>query len=99
MIVIESDYTVRNNKYITLEEEKKLSRPVYPLPDFIEDALKENKVEHLYMRRPAYQKNDYIGWIGKARTEKTLIKRLDRMLEELKDGKKYMKTEYNPRTL
>ena len=73
-----------NNKYITQEEERKLSRPVHPLPDFIDNALKEYKVDHLYMKRPAYQKNDYIGWIGMARTEKTLIKRLDQMLEELK---------------
>jgi hypothetical protein len=89
---------VRNNKYITPEEEKKLSREVYPLPDFIDDALKEDKVDHLYMKRPAYQKNDYIGWIGSARTEKTLIKRLDQMLVELRDGNKYMKMRYGPRS-
>jgi len=89
---------VRNNKYITPEEEKKLSREVYPLPDFIDEALQEDGVERLYMSRPAYQKNDYIGWIGRARTEKTLIKRLEQMLEELKDGDKYMKMRYGPGT-
>jgi len=89
---------VRNNKYITPEEEKKLSREVYPLPDFIDEALQEDGVERLYMSRPAYQKNDYIGWIGRARNEKTLIKRLEQMLEELKDGDKYMKMRYGPGT-
>ena len=90
---------MRNNKYITSEEEKKLSREIYPLPDFIDEALKEDKVDHLYMERPAYQKNDYIGWIGRARTEKTLIKRLDQMLEELRGGDKYMKMRYGPGSL
>jgi uncharacterized protein YdeI (YjbR/CyaY-like superfamily) len=89
---------LRNNKYITPEEEKKLSREVHPLPDFIDDALKEEGLDHLYMKRPAYQKNDYIGWIGRAKTEKTLIKRLDQMLEELKDGDKYMKMRHGPRS-
>ena len=87
---------MRNNKYITPEEERKLSREVYPLPGFIDEALKEEGLDHSYMKRPAYQKNDYIGWIGRAKTEKTLIKRLDQMLEELRAGDKYMKMRYGP---
>ena len=87
-----------NNKYISIEEEKRLSHQVYPLPDFIDDALKENKLDRLYNSRPAYQKNDYIGWISRSRTEKTLIKRLEQMLDELRQGDKYMKMKYNPKT-
>jgi hypothetical protein len=90
---------VRNNKYISSEEEEKLSRSVNPLPDFIGDALRESNLEDEYRNRPAYQKNDYIGWIGRSRTEKTLIKRMDQMLEELKVGDTYMKMKYNPKEL
>ena len=89
---------MRNNKYITIEEERRLSRWIHPLPDFIDDALRENNLDHIYKSRPAYQKNDYIAWIGRSRTEKTLIKRLDQMLEELKNGDRYMDMKYQPGT-
>ena len=85
-----------DNKYITIEEEKKLSRHVHPLPDIIDNALKENDLIEIYKSRPAYQKNDYIGWIARSKTEKTLYKRLQQMLDELSDGDKYMKMEYRP---
>ncbi len=88
-----------DNKYITLREEEKLSRPVHPLPDFIDDALKESNLDKSYKRRPAYQKNDYIGWIARAKTEKILYKRLHQMLDELKDEDKYMKMKHHPKTL
>lgn len=88
---------MRKNKYISPEEEKSLLRCIHPLPDFIDDALKEENLELIYKSRPVYQKNDYIAWIGRSRTEKTLIKRLDQMLAELKNGDIYMKMEYSPR--
>lgn len=84
------------NKYINIEEKRKLSRQIHPLPDFIDEAMKENCLEQSYRNRPAYQKNDYIGWIARSKTEKTLCKRLQQMLDELSDGDKYMKMEYRP---
>jgi uncharacterized protein YdeI (YjbR/CyaY-like superfamily) len=44
-----------------------------------------------YLQRPAYQQNDYIGWISRAKQESTKIKRLNQMLDELKNGGVYMK--------
>lgn len=44
-----------------------------------------------YKARPAYQKNDYLAWIKDAKLDTTRQRRLDQMLSELKDGKKYMK--------
>jgi len=58
--------------------------------------LKRKGVLKEYIDRPAYQKNDYIGWITRARTEKTRSKRLTIMIDELKDGNKYMKMDYRP---
>lgn len=43
-----------------------------------------------YNSRPPYQQNDYLGWIGSAKLEATRQKRLDQMIAELRDGKKYM---------
>ena len=44
-----------------------------------------------YLERPAYQQNDYIGWINQAKQKATKQKRLNQMLAELKQGGVYMK--------
>jgi hypothetical protein len=33
------------------------------MPDFIEQALASHHLTEVYQARPAYQRNDYIGWI------------------------------------
>jgi uncharacterized protein YdeI (YjbR/CyaY-like superfamily) len=48
-----------------------------------------------YNARPAYQRNDYIGWIERAKQTKTKEKRLAQMLSELKAGGVYMKMKHN----
>ena len=45
-----------------------------------------------YHARPAYQRNDYIGWITRAKRDATKAKRLTQMLDELKRGDVYMNT-------
>lgn len=44
-----------------------------------------------YRLRPAYQQNDYIGWIIRAKQPSTQQKRLAQMLDELVRGDVYMK--------
>lgn len=39
-----------------------------------------------YRERPAYQQNDYLGWIDHAKREETKEKRLRQMPEELEAG-------------
>lgn len=73
---------------------KNLKRPLHPVPDFVIKALKENNVMELYTQRPAYQQNDYIGWINRAVKQETKLKRLDQMINELEDGGLYMKMKY-----
>ncbi len=73
-----------------------LKRPRYPMPDFVKEALEKNGLLEQYGARPAYQQNDYIGWINRAAREQTKTKRLEQMLSELKDGGLYMKMKYNP---
>lgn len=71
------------------------ARPRYPLPKFMRDALNEHELMDAYNARPPYQRNDYIGWITRAKQESTQQKRLDQMLDELKQGNIYMKMEWN----
>ena len=78
------------NPYISDIESNNLFRDVYTMPTFIIDALKKNNLEDKYLSRPAYQKNDYVGWITRAKREETKQKRLKQMLEELKRGDSYM---------
>ena len=72
-----------------------LQRPTYPMPDFVREALEARGLMGLYERRPAYQQNDYIGWITRAKREETVQKRLVQMLDELERGDTYMKMRYH----
>jgi len=74
-----------------------LKRKQYPMPDFIKQALLEEKLMENYFKRPCYQKNDYIGWITRAKRQETQLKRLNQMLSELKSDDKYMGMDYNVR--
>ena len=64
------------------------------MPDFTRDALNEQELKDAYQARPPYQRNDYIGWIQRAKREETKQKRLDQMLDELKKGNVYMKMKW-----
>ena len=66
------------------------------MPDSILQALVERGLLEAYNSRPAYQRNDYLGWIQRARKPATQARRLEQMLQELDEGDKYMKMEYHP---
>lgn len=69
----------------------KLERPIHPMPDFVRQALEARNLMSDYSARPAYQQNDYIGWINRAKRPATKEKRLQQMLDELEEGGVYMK--------
>ncbi len=60
------------------------------MPAFVQDALNNHGLMNAYNARPPYQRNDYLGWIARAKLTTTRQKRLDQMLDELRCGKKYM---------
>ena len=82
-----------------MDEDKfaNLERPRYPMPGFVREALEKNGLEEAYQERPAYQQNDYIGWITRAKRQATVDKRLNQMLDELARGNVYMKMDYRPK--
>ena len=67
------------------------------MPEFVKEALLRRGLMEAYRERPAYQQNDYIGWITRAKRQETIEKRLNQMLEELEDGDRYMKMAYQPK--
>lgn len=72
-------------------------RPRYPMPDYIRSSLVARGLMNAYQARPPYQRNDYIGWITRAKREATRQKRLNQMLEELERGGVYMNMKWRPK--
>lgn len=72
----------------------RLERPIHPMPDYVKIALNERSLEEAYEARPPYQRNDYTGWITRAKREETRLRRLDQMLDELAAGDLYVKMPY-----
>jgi uncharacterized protein YdeI (YjbR/CyaY-like superfamily) len=65
------------------------------MPSEIASALHGHRLMEAYRARPAYQQNDYIGWIKRARRPETRDGRLRQMLDELKAGGVYMRMKWN----
>lgn len=64
------------------------------MPDDVRRTLAERGLTGAYARRPAYQQNDYVGWIVRAKRDETRRRRLHQMLDELAAGDVYMKMPY-----
>jgi uncharacterized protein YdeI (YjbR/CyaY-like superfamily) len=67
------------------------------MPLFVRRALLQRGLMDAYRDRPPYQRNDYIGWITRAKRPATQQKRLEQMLDELERGDLYMKMAYRQR--
>ncbi|HET20150.1 MAG TPA: hypothetical protein ENO16_06040 [Chromatiales bacterium] len=73
-----------------------LKRAKQPMPAFVQKALNERGLMAAYHARPAYQRNDYLGWIARAKKEDTKQRRLGQMLDELEVGGVYMNMKHPP---
>lgn len=69
-------------------------RARYEMPDLLRTALEARGLMDAYLARPPYQRNDYIGWVTRAKLEATRQKRLNQMLDELERGGVYMKMKW-----
>ncbi|MCP4873581.1 MAG: YdeI/OmpD-associated family protein [Proteobacteria bacterium] len=67
------------------------------MPDWVRAAIAEAGLNDAYEARPPYQRNDYIGWITKAKRTETQQRRVAQMLEELRAGDVYMKMCWGPK--
>jgi len=68
-----------------------LKRSINAMPQDVADRLAAAALQAAYDERPAYQRNDYLGWIARAKTVATRDKRIAQMLDELSRGGIYMK--------
>ena len=72
-----------------------LSRPLNPMPPDVAQRLRQTRLTKEFEDRPPYQRNDYLGWIGRAKRDETRRKRLNQMLAELESGDTYMKMHWS----
>lgn len=75
----------------------RLSRALVPMATDVRTALRTEKLRKAYDARPAFQRNDYLAWIERAKRPETRQKRLDQMLDELVRGDVYMKMSWSPK--
>ena len=73
-----------------------LKRELQPMPEDVRDHLEARDLMAVYEARPAYQQNDYLGWIARAKRESTREKRIEQVLEELAQGGVYMRMKHAP---
>ncbi|MBT8239726.1 MAG: YdeI/OmpD-associated family protein [Acidimicrobiia bacterium] len=64
------------------------------MPEDVAELLAEHGLVDEYNARPRYQRNDYLGWIGRAKRPETRSKRIDQMLHELRVGGVYMNMDH-----
>lgn len=69
-------------------------RPRHAMPDDVRQALAEQGLISTFGARPPYQRNDYLGWIERAKRPETRAKRLGQMLDELAQGDVYMNMDW-----
>ena len=81
-----------------MTDSSRLKRPLQPMPDDIARLLKQRGLLADYEARPAYQRNDYLGWIARARGDETRNQRIKQMLDELERGGVYMNMVHKPST-
>ncbi|MHB1102230.1 MAG: YdeI/OmpD-associated family protein [Devosia sp.] len=73
----------------------RMKREIHKMPHDVEQTLNERGLIQAYNARPAYQQNDYVGWITRAKRTETRRKRLNQMLDELETGGVYMRMKWN----
>ena len=71
-----------------------LKREMQLMPPDVEQRLIAENLMDAYHARPAYQQNDYLGWLARAKRPETRIKRLEQMIMELHSGHLYMRMIY-----
>lgn len=74
----------------------RMQRPTQPMPDDVAELLAQHGVRSAYDDRPAYQRNDYLAWITRAKQPETRSKRINQMLSELEKGGVYMRMRHRP---
>jgi len=72
----------------------RLTRVLQKMPAEVRRAISQAGLSEAYRARPAYQQNDYLSWISRAKRPETKQKRLAVLLDDLRRGDRYMGMRY-----
>ncbi len=72
------------------------TRARHAMPADVETALRTSNTRSDYDARPAYQRNDYLGWVVRAKGAETRAHRIAQMIDELSRGGVYMNMTHAP---
>jgi uncharacterized protein YdhG (YjbR/CyaY superfamily) len=75
---------------MAIKKNPPLKRPRKVMPARIRRTLASRGLMEAYRARPPYQRNDYVGWITRAKLPETRSRRLEQMLGELAQDTHYM---------
>lgn len=68
---------------------KKVIKSELAIPDFFAKALTENqKAKSIFETFSKSHRNEYIHWVAEAKMESTRIKRLEKAIKQIEEGKK-----------
>jgi hypothetical protein len=87
--------TRQSPKTATRKTTSRLKRRVNRMPAFVRQSLTERGLTRAYRSRPAYQRNDYIGWITSAKGEATQRVAPESDTRELAGGRTYRKMKWS----
>lgn len=73
-----------------------LKRRLAAMPGSLRAELEAAGLLGAFLKRPAYQRNDYLHWIARAKRPETRRKRKDQMIDELAKGGIYMGMPHGP---
>lgn len=71
-------------------------RKRHVMSDLVRIRLRAEGLMDAFDARPDYQRNDYLGWIQRAKRDDTRARRLEQMLDELRAGDVYMNMAWRP---
>ena len=89
-----SDYARVMSSREVRDKKGNLRRKLVEMPADVKLALEQTGLRAEYDHRPAYQRNDYLGWITRAVRPEIRQKRLNQMLDELEKGGVYMRMDH-----
>lgn len=73
-----------------------LKRRLAVMPGTLRTELEAAGLLVVFEQRPAYQRNDYLHWIARAKRPETRRRRIDQMTDELARGGLYMGMPHRP---
>ena len=72
----------------SIEQDHKKAEKNYPVPDLLSNELRKNKLSSDFNNLTASRKKDVLKYLSYIKTEETLKKNIDKLMQQLREKKK-----------